>query len=395
MVKTLIERIGFDKTKIFIPYVDYDKNFFSKHGYKMLRGKSPYIIRGKDYRISLYYSKIGNEFSISNCHLEIWIDDVVVGNLQNYTVEDLHEKIIEIAEYERNTDGLFLKYDGMIFSEMEVNCTFAVLQDFSYYVPALLQIADCLYSKTMKKWYCTQNEKSPKIKWPDTDKITSISMKNESQGYTIYDKSNNLHKKGKGKPSINTIRIEWKLCKAKIKDVFGANDILSITNQLLADKFLENFIKKVETPINDRHDIELKRCKVMYKGSFKTTKTGREIFDIDKFCYNICQYCRDNDVPPFLDVDDAVKKILRAHDKKSRNGEKTFARFVKKFCALDRSEYIHSLEQYEEIIKGVHRCAENVDTENGVEYEIIKDKTQKSQKIKASKTSDNDDKKFC
>ena len=78
--------------------------------------------------------------------IDIVIGDKLQGNLQNKTVEEYKDKIKRVFQYLYEEYGISVDLQYLKFSEMEINCTFELKEEFYKYH----RVCKCQYKNAQK-----------------------------------------------------------------------------------------------------------------------------------------------------------------------------------------------------------------------------------------------------
>jgi len=257
ITETLEERIGIDRTVIAgfrIVYINVAK-FLAHDNVELERqGKLLYMLKdGSGFR----WLKIKDNYCFGTLvagtrntkfmktdfsRMDVFIQNVGEGNLQNDTVSGYKARLEKILQYVYDEYGILIDSSNIRLNEMEINCTFRLKDEFYKYHRVLRLMMFNLpknfkklveYGRTDEKNVCIKNE--------------TFLRGNESVALKIYDKKEQLYQKLGFETQTDIMRIEIVLKKpGKIKEVFGSNLLDLISDKKINDYYIQQFVKIIE-----------------------------------------------------------------------------------------------------------------------------------------------------
>ena len=174
--------------------------------------------------------------------MDICLRDNKYGNLQNLTVTEYRERTQEIFRYIEEEYGVSIDDSYVRLNELEINCTFPIQEEF-YKYHRVLRLFMYNLPETFKKLaeYGRADKKNSRIA------SETFFRSNTSTAIKIYDKSEQLRQTGKEVPGESLMRIEWVLkTSAKIKEVFGSNELSKMTDEKISEFYWKQFMKNIE-----------------------------------------------------------------------------------------------------------------------------------------------------
>lgn len=147
--------------------------------------------------------------------LDIFVRDKLHGNLQNKTVVEYQRMIKRIFQYLYEEYGITVNFQNLKFSEMEINCTFELKEEFHKY-HRILRLMMFNLPRSFKKLgqISSINKREQRIE------SETFYRGNSSTEVKIYDKKKHLEQTIQFRLEENMMRIEFILKKSqKIKEV--------------------------------------------------------------------------------------------------------------------------------------------------------------------------------
>ena len=167
--------------------------------------------------------------------MDIEIGDKTQGNLQNMTVEEYRIKIKCVFQYLYEEYGIVVDLQHLKFSEMEINCTFELKDEFFKYHRVLR-----LWMYNLPKSYRKLGQVFGINKQEQRIEAETFYRGNSSTEAKIYDKKKHLEQTIQFVSSENIMRIEFILKKSqKIKEVFKSTLVSDLTDEKLNEFYYE------------------------------------------------------------------------------------------------------------------------------------------------------------
>ena len=215
------------KTSSFAGYCFLDKNSIHPKGYGVFSFKAFKAVLVKiqicsfiDYNlfgVMCAGTKKTKRMKQDYSRMDIVIGNKPQGNLQNMTVAEYQRMIKRIFQYLNEEYGIAVNLQNLKFSEMEINCTFGLEEEF-YKYHRVLRLLMFNLPKSYKKLGQISgiNKKEQRIE-PET-----FYRGNSSTEVKIYDKKKHLEQTIQFRLEENIMRIEFILKKSqKIKEVLN------------------------------------------------------------------------------------------------------------------------------------------------------------------------------
>ena len=233
--------------------------------------------------------------------MDITIGNKTNGNLQNMTVDEYKNKIYQVFVYLYEEYGISVRLDNLRFSEMEINCTFELKDEF-YKYHRILHLLMYNLPKSFRKVgrFASKNKKKNRI---EEETFYSGNSLMEAK---IYDKKRHLEQTIQFEAKENIMRIEFVLKKSqKINEVFNSTLVSELTDEKLNEFYFFQFVKLFEKPyrrwqINNRK--QLKNLIIQHKAKSKNFWKNNLLRE----CSNIEQI---NQIPMLLDVKDLLVQV--------------------------------------------------------------------------------------
>lgn len=177
------------------------------------------------------YELRGNHF------LQVEFDIFVRNNNNNMlpnSVEQVKKYYKYVVKHIRTTYGIYLNPNVILVEQIEINSTFQLEREYSYY-NYLLELFYKLAPRSYQK--CIN--------------VTTFYLSNNSTSVKTYDKTEQL--KQKSIDSINLIRFEYTLKnRRKIKEIFNTYNLCEITDEQIQD-FFKKSIQKDFLNVFEKH----------------------------------------------------------------------------------------------------------------------------------------------
>lgn len=159
-------------------------------------------------------------------HIQVEFDIFVRNNNNNMlpkSIQEVKNHYKEVIKHLENMYGIYLNPNIILLESLEINSTFELEKEYSYY-NYLLELFYKLSPRTYQK--CIN--------------VTTFYLNNKSTSVKTYDKTTQLKDKNKDCDILNLIRFEYTLkTRKKIKEVFNTYNLCEIT-----DEQIQNFFKK-------------------------------------------------------------------------------------------------------------------------------------------------------
>lgn len=280
--------------------------------------------------------------------MDILVGNELQGNLQNITVSEYHKKIKRIFQYLYEEYGITVNLQYLKFSEMEINCTFELQEEF-YKYHRVLRLMMFNLPKSFKKLGQVSgiNKREQRIE------DETFYRGNSSTEVKIYDKKKHLEQTIQYKLEENVMRIEFILKKSqKIKEIFKSTLVSELTDKKINEFYYQQFSRLFEKPYR-RWQIEngnqLRDMITYHKNKSKNCWKSNLLRE----CSNTEQV---NQVPLLLDVKDLLSQV-KALDK-DRHYQR-IARSILQQCNYNNIYLQNDAEKAEEIISQVKEAYNN------------------------------------
>lgn len=174
--------------------------------------------------------------------MDITIGNRETGNLVNMSVAEYKERVQYIFSYLYGEYGILIDGSHTKISQMEINCTIAIEEEFYKYhrsLELMLYNLPDYYSKIGKLQKA--NKKDVRLE------AETYYRGNQSMQIKIYDKKKQLQDTRGCMIDENIMRIEFELKSAsKIRTVFGSNELEELTQRKVCDFYIGQFRKLFE-----------------------------------------------------------------------------------------------------------------------------------------------------
>lgn len=248
--------------------------------------------------------------------MDIFVGEGSQGNLQNKTVSEYQRMIKRIFQYLHDEYGVTVNFQNLKFSEMEINCTFELEEEF-YKYHRVLRLMMYNLPKSFKKLGQVSgiNKKEQRIE------AETFYRGNSSNEVKIYDKKKHLAQTIQFRLEENIMRIEFILKNSqKIKEVFDSMLVSDLTDEKINQFYYQQFIRLFEKPYRKwqiENGNQLKNMIIYHKNKNKRFWKSNLLRD----CSNKEQI---NQIPLLLDINDLLKQIKvldkDRHYKRTVNG---------------------------------------------------------------------------
>lgn len=233
--------------------------------------------------------------------LDITIGTPEQGNLQNKTVSEYHEIISSAFQYLGNEYGIFVDTDGLKFSEMEINCTFVLEEEF-YKYRRPLQLMMFLLPKSFRKITQVSNVNNEQSRF----ETETFYRGNSSMEVKIYDKKKHLEETISYRANDNLMRIELILkTPQKIKEVFETNLVWKLTDDKVNNFYWREFLRLFEKPY--------RKWQVSNRRQLCNMIAVHKARNIKFWKYNLLAECSNQEqlsqLPVLLDIDDLLEQV--------------------------------------------------------------------------------------
>ncbi|HFL3547252.1 TPA: hypothetical protein ACG3PB_003811 [Clostridioides difficile] len=172
-------------------------------------------------------------------HIQVEFDIFVRNNNNNMLPKSISEVTNQyqlVIKHLRELYGIYLNRSVILVEQIEINSTFQLEHEYSYY-NYLLELFYKLAPRTYGK--CIN--------------VTTFYLNNNSVSIKTYNKSEQLKDKIENFDIVNLIRFEYTLkTRKKVNEVFGTYDLSKITDKQIQD-FFKNAIKKDFLNLFEKH----------------------------------------------------------------------------------------------------------------------------------------------
>lgn len=280
--------------------------------------------------------------------IDIVIGDKLQGNLQNKTVEEYKDKIKRVFQYLYEEYGISVDLQYLKFSEMEINCTFELKEEF-YKYHRVLRLLMYNLPKSFKKLgqILGVNKKKQRIE------AETFYRGNSSMEAKIYDKKKHLEQTVQFVSTENIMRIEFILKKSqKIKEAFKSTLVSDLTDAKLNEFYYSQFIRLFEKPYRKwqiENGKQLKELITFHKAKSKHYWKSNLLRE----CSNKEQI---DQIPLLLDVKDLLLQVKVL----DQNGHYTrVEKGILEQCNYNNVYLQNDADKVEEIICRVHEAYDN------------------------------------
>lgn len=200
--------------------------------------------------------------------MDIVIGNKSQGNLQNMTVAEYQRMIKRIFQYLYEEYGITVNLQNLKFSEMEINCTFELKEEF-YKYHRVLRLMMFNLPKSFKKLGQISgiNKKAQRLE------SETFYRGNSSTEVKIYDKKKHLEQTIQFRLEKNIMRIEFILKKSqKIKEVFKSTLVSDLTDEKINQFYYQQFTRLFEKPYRKwqiENGNQLKNMITYHKGKIR------------------------------------------------------------------------------------------------------------------------------
>lgn len=274
--------------------------------------------------------------------MDILVGNDLQGNLQNITVAEYHKKIKWIFQYLYEEYGITVNLQNLKFSEMEINCTFELKEEFYKYHRVLR-----LMMFNLPKSYRKLGQVSGINKREQRIEAETFYRGNSSTEVKIYDKKKHLEQTIQFKLEENMMRIEFILKKSqKIKEVFKSTLVSNLTDEKINKFYYQQYLRLFEKPYRKwqiENGNQLRDMITYHRNKSKNCWKSNLL----KECSNTEQV---NQVPLLLDVNNLLVQV-KALDK-NRHYQR-MAKGILEQCNYNNIYLQNDAEKAEEIISKV------------------------------------------
>lgn len=169
------------------------------------------------------YEMRGNHFI--QCEFDLFVKNINGNNMLPKTVSEVKNHYKEVIRHIKDTYGIYLNENIILIESIEINSTFRLEHEYSYYnylLELFYKLAPRSYNKCIN--------------------VTTFYLNNNSTSLKTYDKTEQL--KRKDIDSMNLIRFEYTLKnRKKIKEVFNTYNLNQITDEQIEAFFKKNIEK--------------------------------------------------------------------------------------------------------------------------------------------------------
>jgi len=362
IIEKFVEKIGLDRTVVSgfrIIKIDFKKLFMHDNVVFDAAGESLYWLEdGNGFR----WLKISDHklFGVLRAgvkktkgmkqdftRLDIMVGDSIQGNLQNKSVNEYREIIDTVFRYLGDEYGIFVDLSPLKFSEMEINCTFALEKEF-YQYHRVLQLMMFLLPKNYRKIMQVSDVNYHQYRI----ETETCYRGNSSMQVKIYDKQKHLEQTVSFRTDPHLMRIEFILKKPqKIKEAFSSNSVWELTDDKLQDFYYCQFLRLFETPyrkwqimngkmLRDMIDIHKRNNIKLWKSNLLAECSNREQLD---------------QIPMLLDINDLLVEVRKLE---KGNHFNRVARGFLRICESHNVYLQNDSKKIEEIIGKIHEVYE-------------------------------------
>lgn len=341
-------RIDFEKLQQHDNFiVDRD----GKHTYLLEDGSSFRWLKIEDYNmfgVMCAGTKKNKCMKQDYSRMDIVVGDKLQGNLQNRTVEEYKDKIKRVFQYLSEEYGISVDLQYLKFSEMEINCTFELEEEF-YKYHRVLRLMMVNLPKSFKK----MGQVSGVNKKEQCLESETFYRGNASMETKIYDKKKQLKQTIQFVADKNIMRIEFILKKSqKIKEVFKSTLVSDLTDEKINEFYYKQFERLFERPYRKwqiENEKQLNRMIIYHKR--KNRKYWKS---------NLLRECSNKEqkdqIPLLLDIKNLLAQV-KVLDKDGHY--KRVEKGILKQCSYSDVYLQHDSDKAEEIITKVHEAYDN------------------------------------
>ena len=271
--------------------------------------------------------------------MDIFVGDKLQGNLQNKTVAEYQKMIKRIFQYLYDEYGVTVNFQNLKFSEMEINCTFELKEEF-YKYHRVLRLMMCNLPNSFRKLGQVSgiNKKEQRIE------SETFYRGNSSTEVKIYDKKKHLMQTIQFRLEKNMMRIEFILKKSqKIKEVFRSTLVSDLTDEKINKFYYQQFTRLFEKPYRKwqvENGYQLRNMIVNHRNNHKK-----------HWQRNLIQECSNKEqsdqLPLLLDVKDLLTQVKILD--KDRHYQR-IAKGILEQCSYNDIYLQNDAEKAEEII---------------------------------------------
>lgn len=275
--------------------------------------------------------------------MDITIGNRETGNLKSMTVREYQERVRYIFSYLYEEYGILIEESHTKISQMEINCTIAIKNEFYKYhrsLELMLYNLPDYYSKIGKVEKA--NKKDVRLE------AETYYRGNQSMQVKIYDKKRQLQDTRGYIMHENVMRIEFTLKNAsKIRAVFGSNELKELTDRKMTDYYIGQFRKLFEKKYREwrKNNGKFLRKLIIDHKNKNSVHWQR----------NLLNECRNqeqkNSVPILLEIEDLLEQVRILEG----NGHYTrIEKAILNKCELDDVYLQRDSEKIEEILSKVN-----------------------------------------
>lgn len=239
--------------------------------------------------------------------IELTIADKTNNNLIPYSVTDYYSRLERIRSYLESRYGLYISYENVTFSELELNIT----QKMDHAMPSYYHILTLMLDKAPSRY-------KTRALYKDTNgSLTGMTASNKSTQVKVYDKTHQLDTIFNIKVEGEYMRIEYTLKNAqRIERALGTTKLSEIKNKKIAEFLHTEIMKDLITPVEDHIKYSDKELKKLYKATKQSIKRGY----VKDFTLKALAQPLTDQGDTFLLFDiEQIKTIVGDNDKKSRS----------------------------------------------------------------------------
>lgn len=271
--------------------------------------------------------------------MDIFVGDGSQGNLQNKTVAEYQRMIKRIFQYLHDEYGVTVNFQNLKFSEMEINCTFELKEEFYKYHRVLR-----LMMFNLPKSFRKLGQVSGINKSKQRIEAETFYRGNSSTEVKIYDKKKHLEQTIQFRLEKNMMRIEFILKKSqKIKEVFRSTLVSDLTDEKINKFYYQQFTRLFEKPYRKwqvENGYQLRNMIVNHRNNHKK-----------HWQRNLIQECSNKEqsdqLPLLLDVKDLLTQVKILD--KDRHYQR-IAKGILEQCSYNDIYLQNDAEKAEEII---------------------------------------------
>ena len=313
-----ISRIGIDRTVVSnfrITEIDFERLLMHEnvtvdagveHGYVLEDGSSFRFLKiadGRHFGVMCAGVKVMKHMKQEYSRLDITVGSESQGNLQSRNVAEYFEKISLVFQYLREQYGVVVELSELKFSEIEINCTIPIEEEFhKYHRPLRLLMFN------LPKCFKKLGQIGDVNKQKASIETETFYRGHKTTEIKIYDKKRQLQQVKKVDLDTEYMRIEISLKnRAKIKEVFGTALVKDLTDEKVNRFFIRQF-ERLFVKSYRKWEIQNERVlrKLIQEHKEKNIKFWK--VNLLRECSNVEQCSQ---IPILLDVGDLLAEVKK------------------------------------------------------------------------------------